>query len=133
MTPFHPFPHRPDARAQDPTSEEALAGEATGYVLGAPLRVLRFDQLRVYNSRLRGRTGGARSIFGVGGLLGAAALPLAAEADCTKGELLAINDVEWYRDRLVKYYGRLGFEAVKEVEVRRRASARGALMGTGDC
>ena len=52
---------------------------------------------------------------------------------CTKGELLAINDVEWYRDRLVKYYGRLGFEAVKEVEVRRRASARGALMGTGGC
>ena len=56
-----------------------------------------------------------------------------ATAACSKGELLAINDVEWYRDRLVKYYGRLGFEAVKEVEVRRRASARGALMGTDGC
>ena len=69
------------------------------------ISVLRFDQLRVYNSRLRERDNGARSVLGVGSLLGSAALPLAVEAGCTRAELLAINDTDWYRDRLVKFYG----------------------------
>ena len=69
------------------------------------ISVLRFDQLRVYNSRLHERDNGARSVLGVGSLLGSAALPLAIEAGCTRAELLAINNTDWYRDRLVKFYG----------------------------
>jgi len=56
-----------------------------------------------------------RSTFGIAILLGTMSLLEASEVGCKKCELLAIDDGNEYAEKLVRYYGRLGFKTVRVV------------------
>jgi hypothetical protein len=87
-----------------------------GFAAPPPFGILHLDSVRIYNSRLRGEARrAAQSPFGLTVLLGAAAFAHGHANACTRAELLAINDSNAYAQRLVVYYRRLGFEAVREV------------------
>ncbi|KAK3238355.1 hypothetical protein CYMTET_51630 [Cymbomonas tetramitiformis] len=76
-------------------SQTNVIGLGTGFY--APwFGILHFDELRIYNSRLKMLPSGskARSTFGVGILLGGAAVSYGYEIGCRKAELLAIKDNE---------------------------------------
>eukprot|EP00241_Pyramimonas_parkeae_P011055 CAMPEP_0114229848 /NCGR_PEP_ID=MMETSP0058-20121206/3140_1 /TAXON_ID=36894 /ORGANISM="Pyramimonas parkeae, CCMP726" /LENGTH=236 /DNA_ID=CAMNT_0001340979 /DNA_START=8 /DNA_END=718 /DNA_ORIENTATION=- len=100
-----------------------LVGEATGFT--APwFGILHLDQLRVFNSKIKklAKTESVvnsqvsiQTTFGVGLLVGALAVKYAYDCGCTKAELLAIKDDDRWHARLVRYYSRLGFHAVREV------------------
>uniref|UniRef100_A0A0A9CZR1 Uncharacterized protein n=1 Tax=Arundo donax TaxID=35708 RepID=A0A0A9CZR1_ARUDO len=57
-----------------------------------------------------------RPLFGLGIVLGAVAVRHGFDAGCTRSELLAINDTPLYHDKLVRFYTRMGFKAVHEVD-----------------
>ena len=101
-----------------PGTEDAdVIGEHDGFIAPPPFGILHMDSMRIYNSRVRGDDEKAtmRSTFGLSILLGATSGLMAHEAGCHKVELLSIDDGNEYAPKLVKYYGRLGFKAVKEV------------------
>ena len=101
-----------------PGTEDAdVIGEHDGFIAPPPFGILHMDSMRIYNSRVRGDDEKAtmRSTFGLSILLGATSGLMAHEAGCRKVELLSIDDGNEYAPKLVKYYGRLGFKAVKEV------------------
>jgi hypothetical protein len=99
--------------AEDPVQ----VGTLDGFVAPPPFGgILHLDSVRVYNSRLRGAfRGRAQTPFGIALLLGAAAFVHANSFGCTRAELLAIDDSNEYAERLVTYYRRLGFTAVRSV------------------
>mmetsp|Transcript_8005 Transcript_8005/g.13878 ORF Transcript_8005/g.13878 Transcript_8005/m.13878 type:complete len:278 (+) Transcript_8005:168-1001(+) len=109
----HPRPEVNDDASDDAT----IIGIGTGFT--APFfGILHLDELRVYNSRIKSlqldsRT--TKSPFGVGLLVGAAAVRHGYDTGCRKAELLAINDNTQWHAKLVRYYTRLGFHVVREV------------------
>ena len=87
-----------------------------GFVAPPPFGILHMDSMRVYNSKVsESERGKMRSTFGIAILLGTMSLLEGAEAGCKKCELLAIDDGNGYAEKLVRYYGRLGFETVRVV------------------
>ncbi|KAL5857456.1 hypothetical protein ACOSQ3_004914 [Xanthoceras sorbifolium] len=87
-------------------------GKAEGLIrvwLGG--RILHLDSIRLRRETL----GMERSIFGIGLFIGAVAIRYGYECGCTTAELLAINDSDIYHTKLVRFYKRIGFEAVHEV------------------
>lgn len=94
-----------------------IIGEHDGFIAPPPFGILHMDSMRIYNSRVRGddERAAMRSLFGISILLGSTSALMAHEAGCTKMELLAIDDGNEYAAKLVKYYGRLGFETVRKV------------------
>jgi hypothetical protein len=87
-----------------------------GFVAPPPFGILHMYCMRVYNSKVSERERGKmRSTFGIAILLGTMSLLEGAEAGCKKCELLAIDDGNGYAEKLVRYYGRLGFETVRVV------------------
>ncbi|KAK1323406.1 hypothetical protein QJS10_CPA02g00396 [Acorus calamus] len=57
-----------------------------------------------------------RSIFGLGLFIGAVAVRHGFDCGCTRSELLAIYDSNLYHSKLVRFYKRMGFEVVREVD-----------------
>ncbi|KAF7126836.1 hypothetical protein RHSIM_Rhsim11G0151500 [Rhododendron simsii] len=87
-------------------------GRAEGLVrvwLGG--KILHLDSIRLRRETL----GMERSIFGIGLFVGAVAVRYGYDCGCGKAELLAINDSDLYHSKLVKFYKRIGFRAVREV------------------
>ncbi|KAK3412281.1 hypothetical protein EUGRSUZ_I01062 [Eucalyptus grandis] len=74
-------------------------------------KILHLDSIRLRRETL----GMERSIFGIGLFIGAVAIRHGYECGCRRAELLAINDSELYHSKLVRFYTRIGFEAVHEV------------------
>jgi hypothetical protein len=91
-------------------------GVLEGFVAPPPFGILHLDSVRIYNSRLYGEARSeAQSPFGLAVLLGAAVFAHGHACGCSRAELLAINDSNAYAQRLVIYYRRLGFEAIREI------------------
>ena len=119
-------------------------GWVSGFVVPAPVGILHLDGVQVLEDELRAAGGAAgggssgapgagsgaasfvegaaagrlqrmRGMYGLGLLLGAAAVCHGAEAGCRRAELLAINDGPPMYRRLVRHYERLGFRSVREV------------------
>ena len=117
-------------------------GWVSGFVVPAPVGILHLDSVQVLEDELRaaGAAGGGnsgapgpgsgaagfvegatgrlqrmRGMYGLGLLLGAAAVCHGAEWGCRRAELLAINDGPPMYRRLVRHYERLGFRSVLEV------------------
>ncbi|XP_010525676.1 PREDICTED: uncharacterized protein LOC104803442 [Tarenaya hassleriana] len=57
-----------------------------------------------------------RSLLGVGLFVGAVAVRYGYDCGCTTAQLLAIYDSDVYHSKLVRFYKRMGFEAVYEVK-----------------
>ncbi|MQL70240.1 hypothetical protein Taro_002523 [Colocasia esculenta] len=74
--------------------------------------VLHLDSMRMSRATL----GMERSIFGLGLFVGAAAVRHGFDRGCRRAELLAINDTDLYHSKLVRFYRRMGFRAVREVD-----------------
>lgn len=103
------------ARGSASQTDENIIAEADGFT-AAPFGILHLDSMRVYNSRIKAQESErAQSPFGVGLLVGALAVRAAWDVGCRKAELLAIKDNDLWHAKLVRYYTRLGFEAVREV------------------
>ena len=120
---FGPFfkitARRVPARAGEPVGDADVdvIGEHDGFIAPPPFGILHMDSMRIYNSRVRGddERRKMRSVFGISILLGATSALMAHESGCEKVELLAIDDGNEYAQKLVNYYTRLGFEAVRVV------------------
>ncbi|CAN8288408.1 unnamed protein product [Cochlearia groenlandica] len=56
-----------------------------------------------------------KSVLGVGLYVGAVAIRHGYDRGCRNAQLLAIYDSDLYHSKLVRFYGRLGFEEVKKV------------------
>jgi hypothetical protein len=106
-----------------------LLGELKGWALASP-PLLQLDTMRVQGA----------DTAGVGALIWAATFAWALECTpCRRARLLAIRDNERQHQRLVRYFQRLGFEAVQELgcsptdlALRLIWGGSGLLMG-GDC
>ncbi|XP_047969692.1 uncharacterized protein LOC125213282 [Salvia hispanica] len=75
-------------------------------------KILHMDSIKLERETI----GMNKSIFGIGLFLGAMAIRFGYECGCAKAELLAINDTPLYHSKLVRFYTRLGFKQVYEVE-----------------
>ncbi|XP_010938964.1 uncharacterized protein [Elaeis guineensis] len=75
-------------------------------------KVLHLDSMRMARETLAMD----RSIFGLGLFLGAVAVRHGFDRGCTRAELLAINDSPLYHSKLVRFYTRMGFKVVHEVD-----------------
>lgn len=75
-------------------------------------KILHLDSIRLRKET----TTMKRSIFGVGVFLGAVAVRHGFDSGCTIAQLLAINDSDLYHSKLVRFYSRIGFKAVHEVD-----------------
>ncbi|KAJ8423971.1 hypothetical protein Cgig2_008590 [Carnegiea gigantea] len=75
-------------------------------------KLLHLDSIRLRRETMNMK----RSIFGVGLFLGAVAIRHGFDSGCSTAQLLAINDTELYHSKLVKFYSRVGFKAVHEVD-----------------
>lgn len=96
--------------------EEDVVATHEGFVAPPPFGILHMDSMRVYNSKVGVEDRSTmRSTFGIAILLGTMSLLAASESGCKKCELLAIDDGNGYAEKLVRYYGRLGFETVRVV------------------
>eukprot|EP00850_Spirogloea_muscicola_P017672 SM000154S01407 [mRNA] locus=s154:288033:289040:+ [translate_table: standard] len=92
----------------------AVLGEARGVVrLWTRGWLLHLDSLRMTRSY---SSSSARRLLGIAALMGGLALCHGRERGCRTAELLAIHDTDEYHAKLVRYYRRLGFEVVHEVE-----------------
>ena len=97
-------------------SDADVVATHEGFIAPPPFGILHMDSMRVYNSKVAsGERATMRSTFGIAILLGTMSLLFASEAGCKKCELLAIDDGNGYAEKLVRYYGRLGFETVRVV------------------
>ncbi|GAA0187098.1 hypothetical protein LIER_34386 [Lithospermum erythrorhizon] len=74
-------------------------------------KILHLDCIKLSKETL----GIKKSIFGIGLFIGAVAIRYGYDCGCRKAELLAINDTDLYHTKLMKYYARVGFKAVYEV------------------
>ncbi|KAJ6812946.1 uncharacterized protein M6B38_146420 [Iris pallida] len=93
--------------------EEEPLGRAEGVIrswVGG--KVLHLDSIRMRKETL----GMERSIFGLGLFIGAVAVRHGFDSGCDRAELLAINDSPLYHSKLVRFYTRMGFRAVHEVD-----------------
>ncbi|CAM0947209.1 unnamed protein product [Alopecurus aequalis] len=89
-------------------------GRAEGAVLPWPGgSLLHLDSMRMSRATLAVPD---RPLFGLGLFLGAVAVRHGFDAGCVRAELLAINDSPLYHRKLVKFYTRMGFKAVHEVD-----------------
>lgn len=103
-------------RTDDADEDEDIVATHEGFFAPPPFGILHMDSMRVYNSRVTtAEKDRMRSTFGIAILLGTMSLLAASEMGCKKCELLAIDDGNEYAAKLVKYYGRLGFETVRVV------------------
>ncbi|KAH9621423.1 hypothetical protein KSS87_015233 [Heliosperma pusillum] len=75
-------------------------------------KILHLDSIRLKRETLSVR----KSIFGVGLFLGAVAVRHGFDSGCNTAQLLAINDTPLYHSKLVRFYSRMGFKAVHEVD-----------------
>ncbi|EMS63174.1 hypothetical protein TRIUR3_09276 [Triticum urartu] len=75
--------------------------------------VLHLDSMRMSRATLEVPD---RPLFGLGIFLGAVTVRHGFDAGCVRAELLAINDTPLYHNKLVKFYTRMGFKAVHEVD-----------------
>ncbi|KAL6877597.1 hypothetical protein ACP4OV_012812 [Aristida adscensionis] len=75
--------------------------------------VLHLDSMRMTRATLGVPD---RPLFGLGMFLGAVAVRHGYDTGCTRAELLAINDTPLYHNKLVRFYTRMGFKAVHEVD-----------------
>ena len=82
------------------------------------LSCLYLDAVEVYGERGSARAGGLGLGLGLSGTLGCAACVVGRDRGCRTARLLAIRDDERTHARLVRYYLRLGFRTVREVEGR---------------
>lgn len=88
-------------------------GKADGFVRPwIDGRILHLDSIRMAKID----SGNIRSVFGVALFIGALAMRFGYDKKCVRAELLAINDTDEYHSKLVKYYSRLGFKVMCEVE-----------------
>ncbi|KAG9440414.1 hypothetical protein H6P81_020579 [Aristolochia fimbriata] len=88
-------------------------GRAEGLVrvwLGG--KILHLDSIRMRRDTL----GMEKSIFGLGLFVGAVAIRHGFDSGCKKAELLAINDTDVFHSKLVRFYTRMGFKVVHEVD-----------------
>lgn len=76
-------------------------------------KILHLDSIRLRRETL---TLMDRSIFGVGLFIGAVAIRHGFDSGCAIAQLLAINDSDLYHSKLVRFYSRIGFKAVHEVD-----------------
>lgn len=91
----------------------ALLGRAHGFCrpsLRGP--VLHIDSIRMAQIE----SSKQRPVFGLALFIGALVVRFGLERGCRTAELLAINDTDEYHQKLVRYYGRLGFKTVRVVE-----------------
>jgi len=96
--------------------DEVVVATHEGFVAPPPFGILHMDSMRVYNSKVGAEDRSTmRSTFGIAILLGTMSLLAASQSGCKKCELLAIDDGNGYAEKLVRYYGRLGFETVRVV------------------
>ncbi|PKA53638.1 hypothetical protein AXF42_Ash009134 [Apostasia shenzhenica] len=96
---------------------EGLGGSELGRVEGLIRRwidgkILHLDSIRMSRETLAMD----RSIFGLGLFVGAAAVRHGFDRGCRRAELLAIDDSPLFHSRLVRFYTRMGFRAVREVD-----------------
>ncbi|XP_071691684.1 uncharacterized protein [Rutidosis leptorrhynchoides] len=75
-------------------------------------KILHLDSIKLTRETL----GMDKSIFGIGLFIGAVMIRYGYDCGCKTAELLAINDSDIYHAKLVKFYRRIGFEAVHEVK-----------------
>lgn len=75
-------------------------------------KILHLDTIRLKRETLSLR----KSIFGVGLFLGAVAIRHGFDSGCSTAQLLAINDTDLYHSKLVRFYSRMGFKVVHEVD-----------------
>uniref|UniRef100_A0ACD5TC71 Uncharacterized protein n=1 Tax=Avena sativa TaxID=4498 RepID=A0ACD5TC71_AVESA len=95
-------------------AEKVELGRAEGAVLPWPGgNVLHLESMRMSRATLEVPD---RPLFGLGIFLGAVAVRHGFDAGCVRAELLAINDSPLYHGKLVKFYTRMGFKAVHEVD-----------------
>ncbi|KAG8091467.1 hypothetical protein GUJ93_ZPchr0012g19790 [Zizania palustris] len=89
-------------------------GRAEGLVRPWPGgAVLHLDSIRMSRATLRVPD---RPLFGLGIFLGAVAVRHGFDSGCVRAELLAINDSPLYHAKLVRFYTRMGFKTVHEVD-----------------
>uniref|UniRef100_A0A0D9XIT9 N-acetyltransferase domain-containing protein n=1 Tax=Leersia perrieri TaxID=77586 RepID=A0A0D9XIT9_9ORYZ len=94
--------------------EEEELGRAQGMVRPWPgCAVLHLDSMRMSRAAVRAPD---RPLFGLGLFLGAVAVRHGFDAGCRRAELLAINDTDLYHSKLVRFYTRMGFKTVHEVD-----------------
>eukprot|EP00897_Mesotaenium_endlicherianum_P002576 jgi/Mesen1/2346/ME000156S01494 len=93
--------------------DKSVLGKAQGFlrpwVDGLVLHLDSIQMASISSSKVR-------SLFGVALLIGALAVRHGYDSGCRRVELLAINDSDEYHRKLVRYYARMGFKAVHEVE-----------------
>uniref|UniRef100_A0A803MC10 N-acetyltransferase domain-containing protein n=2 Tax=Chenopodium quinoa TaxID=63459 RepID=A0A803MC10_CHEQI len=75
-------------------------------------KILHLDSIRLNRETLSMQ----KSIFGVGLFLGALAVRHGFDSGCATAQLLAINDTDLYHSKLVRFYSRMGFKVVHEVD-----------------
>ncbi|WOL17640.1 hypothetical protein Cni_G26433 [Canna indica] len=103
----------PFFRVRAEGEDGAELGRAEGVVrpwIGG--RVLHLDSMRLSRDTLSMD----RSIFGLGLFIGAAAVRHGFDQGCRRAELLAINDSPLFHSKLVRFYTRMGFKVVHEVD-----------------
>ena len=102
--------------SSDDAEDADVVATHDGFIAPPPFGILHMDSMRVYNSKVKTEEKTTmRSTFGIAILLGTMSLLEASEAGCKKCELLAIDDGNEYAEKLVRYYGRLGFKTVRVV------------------
>ncbi|KAJ3673962.1 hypothetical protein LUZ60_005954 [Juncus effusus] len=75
-------------------------------------KVLHVDSMRMTRATVEME----KSIFGLGLFLGAVVIRHGFDEGCVRAELLAINDTPVYHNKLVRFYKRMGFRVVHEVD-----------------
>ncbi|OAY85837.1 hypothetical protein ACMD2_19740 [Ananas comosus] len=108
----HAVTSSPSSSSSSAAAEEEV-GRAEGVIrpwIGGD--VLHLDSMRMSRATL----GMDRSIFGLGLFLGAVAVRHGFDRGCPRAELLAINDSPLYHSKLVRFYTRMGFSIVHEVD-----------------
>lgn len=102
--------------SSDDAEDADVVATHDGFIAPPPFGILHMDSMRVYNSKVKTEEKMTmRSTFGIAILLGTMSLLEASEVGCKKCELLAIDDGNEYAEKLVRYYGRLGFKTVRVV------------------
>ena len=96
-----------------------LLGESDGFVVPMA-RIMHCDTMRIYNSRMKSLQQSSTNLklgfMGLGRVMAKSILAYGFSQGCLKAEILAINDDDETHRKLVMYYKRLGFRAVREVK-----------------
>ncbi|KAG6513421.1 uncharacterized protein LOC121969456 [Zingiber officinale] len=97
------------AEGEDGSALGRAEGVVRPWVAG---KVLHLDSMRLSRDTLSMD----RSIFGLGLFVGAAAVRHGYDQGCRTAQLLAINDSPLFHSKLVRFYTRMGFKVVHEVD-----------------